>query len=300
MTDRSWQSAHLADLERRLAWLRAEPDGVLLDVESAPHRIQVVKRAGQVQIYFVDAATGALDGPMSRMAIGRPLQLLAEYTQAAMAALLWCPEPRRACMLGLAGGRLSLLLYHSFPALAIDNVDIDPAVAAIARDYFGLTFDDRQSIVVQDARAFLRERPPAPAYDIVIMDAFSAGADDLPHLATVEFYAECRARMARGGVLCANMLRSDPRFAAKAKTFLSCFRHVYVAEHKHGLVLLGNDQNRFSQADLARRAAAIQRRHGFEFPFVERAAALRPARDVGDLAGARLHDIPVLRDGPRT
>ena len=296
MTAQSWQVAHLADIRRRLAWLSAQPEGVLLDVASPLHHIRVVKQSGQVLFYFVDAATGALDGPMSRMALDRPLELLAEYTQAAMAALVWRPEPRRVCLLGLAGGRLALAFYHYFPALAIDNVDVDPAVGAIAADYFGLTFDDRQRLTIQDARAFLRAQPPGRAYDIVMMDAFGSGAEELPHLATAEFYAECRTRLARGGVLCANILRSDSLFFEKVKTFLQSFRQVYVSEHKHGLVLLGSDWARLARADIARRARELQRRHGFKFPFEERASALRPAREVGLIGGAALHGVRVLRD----
>ena len=296
MTAPPWQAAHLADLRRRLAWLSAEPDGVLLDVASPLHRIQIVKQAGQILFYFVDADTGALDGPMSRMAIGQPLQLLAEYTQAAMTTLVWRPAPQRVCLLGLAGGRLALAFYHYFPALAIDNVDVDPAVAAIATDYFGLTFDRRQTLAIQDARAFLRAQPADRTYDIVVMDAFSAGAEDLPHLATAEFYAECRARLARGGVVCANILRSDPLFFEKVKTFLQSFRQVYVSEHKRGLVLLGGDWARLAQPDIVRRARELQRRHDFAFPFVERAAALRLAREVGLIGGAALHGVRVLRD----
>ena len=47
MTAQSWQVAHLADIRRRLAWLSAQPEGVLLDVASPLHHIRVVKQAGQ-------------------------------------------------------------------------------------------------------------------------------------------------------------------------------------------------------------------------------------------------------------
>jgi spermidine synthase len=43
------------------------PDGVLHEEASGSHRIRIVKQARQVHFYFVDPATGALDGPMSRI-----------------------------------------------------------------------------------------------------------------------------------------------------------------------------------------------------------------------------------------
>jgi spermidine synthase len=287
--------SHLVTLPGRLDWLQGQPDGILLDVASPLHHIRILKQAGQVQFYFVDS-DGKLEGPMSRMAIDRPLRLLAEYTQAAMCALLWRPAPQRACLLGLAGGRLSLVLYHAFPDLVVDNVDIDPAVGSIAATYFGLTFDDRQTLAIRDARAFLRELPPGTAYDIIVMDAFRDDSDDLPHLATAGFYAECKAHLARGGVVCANVLMSDRLFLEKLKTFLHSFRHVYASEHKHGLVLLGNDLTRLAESDIRKRAEAIQRRREFDFAFVERAAGLRPARELTSFSARALREVRVLRD----
>jgi spermidine synthase len=296
MNDETWQHTHLLALSRRLGQLKSRPDGVLHEESSGSHQIRIVKQAGQIHFYFVDPATGALDGPMSRIDLDWPLRLLAEYTQAAMLALLWQPVPERVCILGLAGGRLSLLLYHTFPALTIDNVDIDPSAAEIATAYFGLTFDARQRLIVQDARVYLRELDARVAYDILIMDAFGDAGEDLDHLATMQFYAECRGRLSQGGVVCANILRSDQRFFAKVKTFLASFRHTLMSEHKRSLVLFGSDQRRLAAAEIAQRAAMIQRRHGFEFPFAERAAALKPYRETEVAQIRPLRDVALMQD----
>jgi spermidine synthase len=294
MHDLSWPQANLAAIERRLAWLKSQPDGTLHDAASALHQIRIVKHAGQVHFYFRDPATGTLEGPMSRIALDRPLHLLAEYTQAAMLVLLWQPDPRRICLIGLAGGRLSMIFYHHFPAAAIDNVDVDPAVAAIASRYFGLAFDQRQTITIADGRAYLAARDIA--YDIIVMDAFRDDTDNLDHLATVEFYQECKARLARGGALCANLLKSDARFREKSRTFLASFRYVYAAELKRSVVLFGSDLRRLSAEENGQRAADLQRRHGFDFPFAERAAALRPARELAILSPQSLRAAPILSD----
>ena len=292
MQQDDWQHDNLAAIAARLAWLRRQPDGVVHDERTPLHHIQIVKHIGQVHFYFRDLASGALVGPMSRIDLDRPLYLLAEYTQAAMLALLWRPEPERICIIGLAGGRLSMLLHHHLPQVVIDNVDVDPAVAEIAARYFGMAFDARQAITIQDGRAFLAgARDP---YDIIVMDAFRDESDNLDHLATSGFYAACKARLARGGVLCANLLTSDRLFLAKSRTLLASFRYVYAVEHKRGVVLFGNDHQRLAADEIARRSSALQRAHGFEFPFLACAAALKPARELPfypALRGANvLHD----------
>jgi spermidine synthase len=296
MREQLWQQTHLADLAQRLDWLKDLPDGTLHEQVSGLHQIRIIKHVGQVHFYFLDPATGTLEGPMSRIELDRPLRLLAEYTQAAMLTLLWKLRPERVCLLGLAGGRLSLIFYHYFPDVTIDNVDIDRAVVTIAAKYFGLCFDTRQTVAIQDARAYLRALTPATVYDIIVMDAFRDESDNLNHLATAQFYGECRARLAPGGVLCANMLKSDPLFFEKARTFQESFRHVLVSEHKRGVVLFGSTHHKPAGAEIAQKAAALQHAHGFEFPFVERAATLITYRELAASHGWPLRDLRPLND----
>jgi spermidine synthase len=291
----SRQPNDLVSLAQRLNALNDLPDGILHDEITALHHIRIIKDAGQIQFYFVDPSSGALDGPMSRIEIARPLRLLAGYTQAAMLTLLWNPTPGRVCLLGMAGGRLALLFHHYFAATVIDNVDIDPAVIPIATQYFGITFDSRQLIAIQDARAFLSAEA-AQRYDIIVMDAFRDITDELNHLATQQFYQICRRRLTPGGVLCLNLLKSDRLFFEKIKTFLSSFRHVMVAELKRSLVLFGNQLRQPTHDQIAANAASLQRRHTFDFPFEERAAALQPARAIAAYSSQALRDVRVLDD----
>ncbi len=272
-----WQQQNLAAIKARLAPLGSLPDGTIFDGRGL-HHIQIVKQGDQLLIFFVNG-DGALEGPMSRLELGNPLRLLSSYTQAAMLALLWQPAPRRACLLGFAGGRMALVLHHHFPALTLDNVELDPAFRDLAPRFFGVEFDARQHLTIADARAFLAERTDAP-YQIIVMDAFRDNTDELDSLATVEFYALCRRRLARGGVLCINLLRSDPRFAAKIRALQSQFAALYLVALKHSLVLFAADQPRIRQAKLAQRAAELHSRHQFNFPFVERMAFLAPLAEA--------------------
>jgi len=291
----SQQPNDLTAISRRLNTLNELPDGILHDQITALHHIRIIKDAGQIQFYFVDPSSGALDGPMSRIELERPLRLLAGYTQAAMLTLLWNRAPARVCLLGMAGGRLALLFHHYFATTVIDNVDIDPAVIPIATKYFGIIFDERQRIAIQDARAFLSAEA-SQRYDIIVMDAFRDASDELNHLATRQFYQVCQRRLTPGGVLCVNMLKSDRLFFEKIKTFMSSFRHVVIAELKRSLVLFGNQRRQLTHQQIVANAAALQRRHAFDFAFEERAAALQSARAIPAYSSQALRDVPVLDD----
>ena len=285
----------LALLSQRLKAVNDLPDGILHDQITPLHHIRIIKDTGQIKFYFVDPRSGALDGPMSRIELDRPLRLLASYTQAAMLTLLWNPTPERVCLLGMAGGRLALLFHYYFSATVIDNVDIDPAIIAIATQYFGITFDERQRIAIQDARAFL-STDVSQRYDIIIMDAFRDASDELNHLATRQFYKVCRQRLTPSGVLCVNMLKSDRLFFEKIKTFMSSFRHVMIAEIKRSLVLFGNQRRQLTHDQIVTNAASLQRRHAFDFPFEQRAAALQSARAIAGYSSQALRDVRVLDD----
>jgi spermidine synthase len=274
-------------LIERLAWLRDVPDGVLHRGPAGPLQALVIKRTGQVGLYF-ENPSGALDGPMSRVDPARPLHLLAEYTQALTLGLLWSPDPQRIGVLGLGGGRLSLVLGHHLPRATIDSVDIDPVLAELAERFFGFVAGAQQRVAINDARAFLADSSDGPRYDLLVMDAFSDQSDNLEHLATVEFYALCRAQIRRGGTLALNMLRSDTQLAGKTAALAASFPEILVVPLKHSLVLFGATQaGRLPLRQVEPRAAALQRRLGFDFPFVERAAELRIFRpgEFG-LAGA--------------
>jgi spermidine synthase len=290
----SQQASDRAILQR-LSALNDLPDGVLHEQITALHHIRIIKDSGQIQFYFVDPSSGRLDGPMSRIEIGRPLRLLAGYTQAAMLTLLWHPAPARVCLLGMAGGRLALLFHYYLASTVIDNVDIDPAVIPIASQYFGIIFDNRQRITIQDGRAFLSAQA-SQIYEIIIMDAFRDDSDDLNHLATLQFYQVCKQRLAAGGVLCANILKSDRLFFEKIKTFMSSFRYVQIAELKRGLVLFGNDHRQLTSDQIMARSASLQRQYAFDFPFEERAAELRSARALPAYTSQALRTVRVLDD----
>ncbi|MGQ9549200.1 MAG: fused MFS/spermidine synthase [Roseiflexus sp.] len=271
-------ASYTAALAARLERLRLLPDGIICDLPLPQVRLWVIKEGTFISLFFLNPESGALDGPMSRIDLDHPLHLLAPYTRTLLLTLLWRPSPRRVCMLGFGGGRISLVLHAHLPNVIIDNVDIDPAFETVAATYFGVIFDERQRFLIADAQEYLQQSPYC--YDIIFMDAFSDARDNLDHLATADFYALCRQRLLPGGVVGINMLRSDPRFVAKAQIFRASFRTKLAVPLRHSLVLFGADRMPAPRTMIGARAHDLAFQYGFDADLSDIAATLRPLRDL--------------------
>lgn len=275
-------SAELSAWRQRLAWLDAKPNGTLLSTTTDHNAVLLVKHGTQIRLYFADRSRAAergdakLSGVMSRIDLLDPLNLLGVYTQAMMLTLAWVPHPRRVYMLGFGGGRVPMVLRHYLPDVVIDGSELDGAVLDIARDYFGVIFDERMNVTVGDGREHLARMPEGAAYDILLIDCYSGGGHHPVELATPDFYALCKSRLAPAGVVATNLIGSDRQYREKAAWFRSSFRHTSDWEHDGAHVLFGTDaEEALTRDEMIRRATALQREHDFHFPLVKRAREIR-------------------------
>ena len=136
------------------------------------------------------------------------------------------PRAETALVLGLGGGGMDKRLRAR--GLAVDNVELDPTVVAVAREYFG--FDGR--VVVDDARHYVRHTDKR--YDLVVFDVLN-GYSVVPHLITKEAFTEIKAVLSPGGILTVNSLgfeshlsTEDPYEKALYKTLTAVFPYVSV------------------------------------------------------------------------
>ncbi|WP_372617334.1 fused MFS/spermidine synthase [Falsiroseomonas sp.] len=103
--------------------------------------------------------------------------------------------------------------------------EIDPAVTAAARRDFWLADSEALRVVTADGRVALQATPAAPAYDVILADAFLDIAMPV-HLATREWHRAVRARLRPGGAYLANVMedKREPRFLfALAATLMRDF-----------------------------------------------------------------------------
>ncbi|HEU4364498.1 MAG TPA: fused MFS/spermidine synthase [Candidatus Krumholzibacteria bacterium] len=107
-------------------------------------------------------------------------------------------EPGHMLLIGLGGGSVAQNYYRK--GWKVESVEIDPAVVAIAEQYFSVSLDSA-NVTVMDGRQFLLMTDRR--YDLIIMDAF--GSSSIPfHMVTREMFALARERLEPGGVLAIN------------------------------------------------------------------------------------------------
>ncbi len=108
-------------------------------------------------------------------------------------------EPGRLLLLGLGGGSIAKSFHHA--GWDVDVVEIDPVIAEVAAEFFGL--QPREATVhVMDAREYLLRTDQL--YDLVIVDAFGSSAVPF-HLVTQEAFGLLKSRLTERGVVAMNI-----------------------------------------------------------------------------------------------
>ena len=132
----------------------------------------------------------------------------------------------RVAILGNAGGTTARAFGVYYPQARIDGVEIDPAVSAVGRRYFGLADNPALTVVTADARPFLRTS--RARYDLILIDAYRQPYVPF-YLATREFFRLVRQRLRPGGIVALNVstVPGDVRLArAVAGTLATEFPQV--------------------------------------------------------------------------
>ena len=108
----------------------------------------------------------------------------------------------RVATLGNAAGTTARAYGVYYPAARIDGVEIDPAVTAVGRRWFGLDDNPRLTVHTADARPYLAASDAR--YDLILIDAYRQPYVPF-YLATREFFRLCRQRLAPGGIVALNV-----------------------------------------------------------------------------------------------
>ncbi|SEL48570.1 spermidine synthase [Colwellia chukchiensis] len=169
----------------------------------------------------------------SCMLIDDPQQLVFNYTKMLFTSLLINPRPERILIIGLGGGTMSNTLLQIFPQAKITNVEIDPAVIKVARNYFAFFENDNISTVAQDGRIFIkRALLKKQQYDWIILDAFNG--DYIPeHLMTQEFLQEAKQLLSANGVLAANTFSVSDLYQYESATYQAVFGNFFNVKQKN-------------------------------------------------------------------
>jgi len=148
--------------------------------------------------------------------------------------------------LGCAAGSILRVMHAVLgERLVAVGVDLDPVVLELGRRWFHMPENGPrfQAIGDLDARVYVERVEPQRTFDLICVDAYRNQIYVPAHLASVEFFAATRRRLAPGGVLALNVgdLSLDgPVLSAVAGTLAHVFPTVEsfrVAGSRNFLVL---------------------------------------------------------------
>jgi spermidine synthase len=139
------------------------------------------------------------------MRLARPYVLELEYTRQMMLPLLLRPPawPRSVLVAGLGAGSFVRFLWRFRPHALLTVVEIREDVVHAARQFFRLPDDERVTIELGDAATYVAQE--GDAFDLILVDGYDARGR-VGTLDTPAFYADCRRRLRRGGMLATNLL----------------------------------------------------------------------------------------------
>jgi spermidine synthase len=169
--------------------------GLLFEDESRYQFIQVVERDGVRRLY--------LDEGLATHSVWRRDEVLTGGvwdTYLAVATLP--PRVERVAMLGNAAGTAARAFAELYPGVAIDGVELDPAVSDVGRRYFEMGRTPNLDVHDEDARSFLRRTDER--YDVIIVDAYRPPYVPF-YLATEEFFELVREHLRPGGIVALNV-----------------------------------------------------------------------------------------------
>ena len=93
--------------------------------------------------------------------------------------------PRSMLVIGNAGGTIGRAYGRFYPGVAIDGVELDPELNAVARRWFGAGDNPRMRLIAADGRPYLERTHKR--YDLIVVDAYHQPYVPF-YLATSEFF----------------------------------------------------------------------------------------------------------------
>jgi spermidine synthase len=200
------------------------------------------------------------------MRIRRPQEVVLDYVQRMLAALLWLPQDGlgrgHAVQLGLGAGAITRFTAQQL-RMATTAVEINPGVIGACQAFFRLPA--RAELVCGDAGDWLAQAEPG-SVTLLHVDLYDHEAA-APVLDSEGFYTACRAVLAEGGVMAVNLFGRDASFAASAGRIAAAFGAQQVwslrpTREGNTVVVAGRGVALPERAVLLARAAGIEARFG--------------------------------------
>jgi len=190
-----------------------------------------------------------------------PSKLVLNYTKLLFSGLLINDSPKNVLIIGLGGGILSNTLHTLYPESKITNVEIDPVMTKVARDYFNFFESDEVISINQDGRLFVQTaQTKKQTFDWIILDAFDSNY--IPeHLVTKDFLEEVKSLLTNDGVLSANTFINSALYDRESATYHSVFGDFFNVrnEDRYNRIILTSKQNLPTKNELTQRRKTLEK-----------------------------------------
>jgi spermidine synthase len=139
-------------------------------------------------------------------------------------ALLEHPFPKRVLLIGGGvNGSLNEVLKH--PVERVDYLELDPSIIDMVRQFFpgeiaAALDDSRVELHHLDGRLFVKQTHRI--YDVVVVNLPDPYTAMINRFYTQEFFAECREKMAPGGILSFRVSSAENYISPELQQFLGC------------------------------------------------------------------------------
>ncbi len=202
--------------------------GEIYEKESAYNYIQVIEKDGYRFLRLNDGQGIHSEWHPTDLNYGGPWQefLIAPFFNTPPYQL---GQVKNMAIIGLAAGTLARQATAVFGNIPIDGFEIDPAIIAVGRKFFGMNLPNLNAIT-EDGRVGLERS--TKTYTIIAVDAYRPPYIP-PHLTTQEFFQEARNHLTSDGVLVVNVGRSptDRTLIDQiSSTIQTIFRSVYIVD----------------------------------------------------------------------
>jgi len=191
------------------------------------------------------------------------LALPVTYTRFMTVGLAYASGLTNLLEIGFGGGRTAWYLHKHVPSLEITAVELDPAVVELAKKHFGVRSEERFKITVSDGRSYMLKSKDT--WNVIMIDAYRGPFVPF-HLLTEEFFKVVKSKLKPGGVVVQNVEPMTMMFDSAIATIQKVFPNVEIYEAGGNVVAVAYEGPRQTPAQLAARAAALQKEHRFAYP----------------------------------
>ena len=158
-----------------------------------------------------------------------------------LATLYFKPNPQKILIIGLGGGSLPNALIKLLPSTQIDIVEIDPEVAAIAKNYFLFKPTGNVKIFIEDGFEFV-QKATAESYDLIFIDAFTE--DYVPSsFLTLDFVSIVQRILSKRGTVSGNGFgKKNKRYKLESELYEKTFTNIINLTSTNRVIIATNEQ----------------------------------------------------------